>query len=230
MDNDTPTTRARQTATDIGKRARYFSTAVVCRHTRTLKNLMQEGLNGGVSLSKTRAKLERAIRNLEGIGEVNALNTANEIVDVCRTMARSIAVLKKQTPHRLELFPAFRFKRIEQRLVPRKNWRTRWKVAGNLCGWDGALRTPRIALKTSPIWLYLGQPNGQFNDATGYTFPPFAYNSGQGWAEVRSKTLTKHGMPQPPIQDVSFAPSVTEITNILARYGKDASTLLGRKI
>lgn len=219
--------KAKETALDISKRARYFSTAVVCRHTQTLKSILSESLNSGVSIAQTKEKLEKAILNLEGKGKVNTLKTANDVVDVCKTMAKGIAVLKKQTPHRLELFPAFRFARVEPRQEPRKDWNKRWDVAGDLCNWSGALRRPRIALKTSPIWQYLGQQNGQFNDATGYTFPPFAYNSGLGWREVRSKTLDKLGMVQGAVQDVSFAPSVEEMEGLLAKYGKDASELLG---
>ena len=75
----------------------------------------------------------------------------------------------------LDAFPAQRFIRYEKRKEPR-NWRARWREAGEAVGWKGALSNRMVALKTSPIWAklsYFGSP-----------WPPFDFNSGMGLEDI----------------------------------------------
>jgi hypothetical protein len=102
--------------------------------------------------------------------------------------------LRGMEPARLQQFPAFELVRMEDREVPR-NWggtqtgsppirqgqadlRSRWTIAGGNF-WDGRM----IALKGDPVWGELGSSEN-FDDALDTDHPPFAFNSGMGWAEV----------------------------------------------
>ena len=79
---------------------------------------------------------------------------------------------------------AWKLTRVEPRERPRTDWPQRWQAAGDACGWQGALHSPMIALKSSPIWVALGSGVGGFDDALGNDYPPFAYESGMGWIAV----------------------------------------------
>ncbi|HQP35316.1 MAG TPA: hypothetical protein PLI95_09060, partial [Polyangiaceae bacterium] len=76
-------------------------------------------------------------------------------------------------PDLIEAFPAQELVRVRQAKVPR-NWRVRWDAAGGEVGWEGAKRSPMVALKSSPIWRKLSRFDNPW--------PPFDYNSGM-WVE-----------------------------------------------
>lgn len=94
---------------------------------------------------------------------------------------------------RLETWPAWELVRMRTVAVPRgfaarkaglvpvpgAAWKDRWVAAG------GTLLNGRMmALKTDPIWAALGD-SSLFRDALDVDRPPFAFNSGMGWEEVR---------------------------------------------
>lgn len=74
-------------------------------------------------------------------------------------------------PNVLDAFPAWRLTRVESRLVPR-DWYSRWALAGELVGWEGASQSQMVALITSPIWTALSR----FDRPS----PPFDFGSGMG--------------------------------------------------
>jgi hypothetical protein len=51
-----------------------------------------------------------------------------------------------------------------------RDWKARWEAAGAEVGWEGALRTRFVALKTSPIWVELSR--------FGTPWAPFDFGSG----------------------------------------------------
>lgn len=59
-----------------------------------------------------------------------------------------------------------------------RDWPERWAEAGGVLS-DGRM----MALKSDPIWKQLGN-SGLFADALDTTHPPFAFNSGMGWAPI----------------------------------------------
>jgi hypothetical protein len=98
----------------------------------------------------------------------------------------------------LQAFPAQEFRRVESRIEPRppEFWPERWQEAGGSIGWVGALQTPMIALKTSPIWENLS--------AFGVPWPPFDYQSGWGVVDVGRNEAEERGLidPQEDIQPI----------------------------
>lgn len=75
----------------------------------------------------------------------------------------------------LNAYPAQRLIRSESRREPR-DWADRWRMAGGRVGWEDALQTPMVALKTSPIWAALSR--------FGTPWPPFDFGSGMGLEDV----------------------------------------------
>ena len=76
-----------------------------------------------------------------------------------------------QNPDLLNAYPAWEFLRIEERRVPRSNWRERWLAAGGKI-YGGRM----IALKSDAVWVNLSR--------FGRPYPPFDFGSGMGVQEV----------------------------------------------
>lgn len=124
------------------------------------------------------------------------------------------------TPDRLEASPAWELVRVEPRVAPR-DWMARWRISGGLLYGDispelasnGTVRATgrMIALKGDPVWGELGSW-GNFSDALGVDFPPFAFNSGMGWREVsreEAKVLGVTGPDGESIEDFQSSRPVT---------------------
>ena len=84
--------------------------------------------------------------------------------------------------------------RVRSVKKPRKDWQHRWGAAVDAARRKGLLTIPKqeermIAKEGSPIWKKLAEGAGGFRDATGEGEPPFAFGSGMGWKEVKSKEL-----------------------------------------
>ncbi len=109
------------------------------------------------------------------------------------------------TPDRLEAAPAWELVRIEEKAAPR-DWMARWRVAGGLIYGNitpemtrqGRVRATgrMIALKGDPVWGELGS-YGNFDDALGVDYPPFAFNSGMGWDEISREECVSLGVVGP---------------------------------
>jgi hypothetical protein len=113
---------------------------------------------------------------------------------------------------RIEVAPAWELVRELQVEVPR-DWPARWVVAG------GSLIEGRmIALKGDPIWGELGS-SGNFDDALDVDHPPFAFNSGMGWAEVSREVVERLGVRGPGDEGVDEWFSEERVT-ILGRTPK----------
>lgn len=97
-------------------------------------------------------------------------------------------------PNLLDAFPAQRLVRVESRRVPR-DWFSRWALAGEMVGWEGASRTTMVALVTSPIWTALSR--------FGRPYPPFDFGSGMGVEAVDRDETEQLGLlprEEPPAE------------------------------
>lgn len=90
-----------------------------------------------------------------------------------------------QDPDMLDAFPAQELVRVRQAKQPR-DWDTRWAAAGQKVGWVGAAKSPKVALKNSPIWVALSR----FERA----FPPFDFGSGMWVEDVEREQAVKLGL------------------------------------
>jgi hypothetical protein len=99
--------------------------------------------------------------------------------------------MRGHTPDRLAVFPAWELVRIGSVAVPR-DWPSRWTIAG------GRLLDGRrmVAFKGDPVWGELGAYDN-FQDALGVDHPPFAFNSGMGWAEISAAECRALGVTGP---------------------------------
>jgi hypothetical protein len=129
----------------------------------------------------------------------------------------------------VEEYPAWEFKRVFSRQVPRglerpvpsDPWPIRWGHAARESGDPHAMRILRatgrmIALKSSDIWQALGDGAGGYDDALGNPFPPFAFNSGFETEGVSRKEAIELGLlkadeqPRPSAFDFSQLISLPE--------------------
>lgn len=90
-------------------------------------------------------------------------------------------------PARMRAFPAYELVRIGSREVPR-DWVERWLEIGGVL-YEGRM----IAMKDDPFWAELGSSE-YFNDALDVSYPPFAFNSGKGWAAVPLAEVRRLGV------------------------------------
>lgn len=157
-----------------------------------------------------------------GLKNPASIRRLNLILDTQTQMASSVARLSEQTEATLDLFPAWQLARLETRDMPRADWMQRWNAAGEACDWEGALRRPMIALKSSPIWAELGNGAGGFRDTLGNPYPPFAYSSGLDWVDVSRETCERLGLSCPDSQApsrASLTPGERDIADAIRRYG-----------
>lgn len=106
-------------------------------------------------------------------------------------MAGAGEQMRGHTPDRLAVAPAWELVRIVPVSAPR-DWPARWVIAGGEKRADGRM----IALKGDPVWGELGA-SGNFDDALDVDHPPFAFNSGMGWAELLLQDVRELGIKGP---------------------------------
>lgn len=84
-------------------------------------------------------------------------------------------------------YPAWELVRTEGRAAPRA-WERRWvEAGGNL--YNGRM----IAFKADPVWQKIGS-SALFDDALDVDHPPFAFNSGMGWDQVKEDECRELGV------------------------------------
>ena len=137
-----------------------------------------------------------------GAGTVQDIRSARRLAlihDMQTRQAHEYARWKMdQDPDVLDGWPAQRLVRLEPRRVPR-NWDARWQAAGDRVGWDRALRAPKAALKTSPIWQALSR--------FGTPWPPFDFGSGMGLEDMDRDEAERLGLlkPDEPVEPTGEA-------------------------
>jgi hypothetical protein len=129
------------------------------------------------------------------ITDITSIPRLGMVYDMQNQMATGFARWKMdQDEGALLLYPAWRLVREREARVPR-DWRARWAEAGEAVGWEGALESPMVALKTSGIWSKLSR--------FGTPWPPFDYNSGMGVEDVERDEAVELGLsvPDGPMPD-----------------------------
>lgn len=110
------------------------------------------------------------------IRDITSIPRLGMIFDMQKAMAQGFARWKgDQNEGALLLYPAWEFKRVAPRKMPRQNWPERWVHAGGKIVGDP--NAPRmVALKNDSVWEKLS--------AFGTPWPPFDFNSGMGLEDV----------------------------------------------
>ena len=174
----------------------------------------------------------RGVPPASGLTDLSGKRRLDLIIDTNREMAANAALVAKQTPAELELYPAWRLERYEGRAVPRADWADRWQSAGASTGWQDSAKTEMVALKSSPIWAALGNGAGGFNDAIGNPYPPFAFSSGLQWSPVSADECRRLGLSPDAatMPTATLRPGEKEIADTLKRYGKDWADALQKDL
>lgn len=149
-------------------------------------------------------------------GTIEDITSKRRLDLIIRTQAQLMrgAAQQQKGMQREEIrnFPAYELIRLRYPSMPRA-WggehdgtppkragmidpRPRWVIAGGKL-YDGRM----IALKGDPVWGELGSA-GNFDDALGVDFPPFAFNSGMGWVNVSLSEASRLGVKGPQGQTI----------------------------
>ncbi|MEK9754477.1 MAG: hypothetical protein VW338_14885 [Rhodospirillaceae bacterium] len=160
--------------------------------------LQREQLENGKTATFGRSDFIDAIRGIareEGLSDfldpakvgtiqdITSVSRLGLIFDMQQSQAHGFAKWKAdQQSGALLLWPAWEFKRIQTRRVPRQDWPERWQHAGGEF-FDGGRM---IALKTDPVWRRLSRFETPW--------PPFDYNSGMGLDEVDRDEAVELGL------------------------------------
>lgn len=128
-------------------------------------------------------------------------------VDEAREYGRYV---RGQDSDLLNSYPAWEFLRIEERRVPRSNWRERWLAAGGKI-YGGRM----VALKSDAVWVNLSR--------FGRPYPPFDFGSGMGVEDVdRTEAINLGLLPDDePADEVPDFECVLESEVSLERIPED---------
>lgn len=128
-------------------------------------------------------------------------------VDEAREYGRYV---RGQNSDLLNAYPAWEFVRVEERRVPRSNWRERWLAAGGKI-YGGRM----VALKSDAVWINLSR--------FGRPYPPFDFGSGMGVEDVdRTEAINLGLLPDDePADEVPDFECVLESEVSLERIPED---------
>ncbi len=158
---------------------------------------------------------------VDSLQDLSSVRRLDLMLDTNLRIASNYAkVVAGNTDYSRRAYPAWELVRLYPREVPRgtteshtAGWRERWLAAGGSVDWEGAVDSPLVALKDSPIWQALGDGDGgDWCDTLGNPFPPFAFNSGMAFAAVpRSRAdelgLLNHAEVPAPMKAQLWSPA-----------------------
>ena len=212
------------------------SVARLSQQTEAVAQMLEGRIERGEAerlLLRSLAALGHPIEGAESIADPASERRLKLVLDTQCQMAKSVAQLSQQTESVVHQFPGWELCRVGERRLPRKDWLSRWNLAGRSVGWEGAVDHPIygdataygfLALKSSPIWAALGAGVGGFRDTLGNPFPPFAYSSGMDWLDADRETCERFGLV-PGDADVprgaSLSPAEEEIREAALKVGFD---------
>jgi hypothetical protein len=207
---------------------------------RLMRKLKELGYDPEVGFPQDMAQIPPAER-----GSLRDLSSEMRIDLMLKTnvaMARNYGrVVGGNTPEALYAFPAWELIRLGVRQTPRGapdshsvGWQRRWHAAGESVAWVGAVQSPMVALKDSPIWQALGDgEGGDWHDTLGNPYPPFAFNSGMDWRAVpreewmEHRTATgAHVSPTTAPMEATIAPTAAELADRFAKLAPDLRAAL----
>ncbi len=223
-----------------------------------LAEVVDEMLSGKINLATGRLRMMRKLASLgydpeKGFpedmahvppaerGSLRDLSSERRIELMLETNQRIAAnygrMVAGNRPYALREYPAWELVRLYLRRVPRGSaeshsdgWALRWNSAGESVNWEGAVQSPMIARKDSPIWPALGEGAGGYKDTLDNPFPPFAFNSGLAWREVSRAECDKLGLIEgedvPEPMQGQLSPGDKEVKAALERLGPDFKAAL----
>ncbi len=207
---------------------------------RLFKKLKQLGYDPATGFPEDMGKVAPAER--DSMQDLSSAQRLDLLIETNVRMAQGYGqMVSGMEPYAMYAYPAWELVRTHPRQVPRGSaqsrsdgWSLRWVEAGESVDWEGAIDTPMIARKDSPIWQALGEGAGGHEDALGNPFPPFAFGSGMGWRAVSGDRCERLGLAdgpatQPP-DAVSLAPDVDEVQQIVDRIPDDLREELIREM
>jgi hypothetical protein len=220
-----------QIAADIRRRSIFSAQTYQEAYLQEMQQVLADVASGKMNDATARMKLKQWLdgsgytpdqpNSLTDLGSTRRLQL---ILDTQTKMAANVANLDAETPESLDESPAWELTRIGVRRVPRSDWQQRWQAAGDSVGWQGAIRSPMVARKDSPIWAALGSGVGGFDDALGNPYPPFAFSSSMGWLPLMKEEAQSYGLdlgsPVTP-EKASLTPNEEELSGVLDKMGPD---------
>jgi hypothetical protein len=133
---------------------------------------------------KPEAGQEGTIKDLRSLRRLTVMLRTN------RQLAQGYAQkVRGFSPAAIRLYPAWELVRLGPMPQAPREWQRRFVMAGGKLTADGRM----IALKDDKVWSVLGNKD-EFPDALGVDYPPFAWQSGMGWMEVKHKEAKKLGL------------------------------------
>jgi hypothetical protein len=177
-----------------------------------------------------------SLQDLSSVGRLNLMLQTNE-----RMAANYGRMIEGNEPYARHAYPAWELVRLFRRVIERGSpdsrsagWEERWEAAGDLVGWQGAVREPMIARKDSPIWQALGDGSGGYQDTLDNPYPPFAFNSGMAWRAVDRAECVELGLIEadetPGEMEGDLLPGAKEINAVFDRLPPDLREELDREI
>lgn len=207
---------------------------------RLFRKLKQLGYDPAVGFAQDMASIPPAEK--DSLQDLSSVARLNLVLETNIRMARNYGrMVEGNTPYALHAYPAWELVRLYQRSVPRgtpeshtAGWMARWQDAGESVGWEGAVESPMIARKDSPIWQALGDGAGGYEDALSNPYPPFAFNSGMGWAEVDRVRCISLGLifndDTPVRMTGQLAPGSREMDSVCDRLSPELEEELRREL
>jgi hypothetical protein len=222
------TVELRDIAADIRSRSLFSARTTSPQYLARVADVLDRMGNGEINMATAKMELQAELDTLGytpqgGFGDPNVppaevgslqdLSSELRIELMLRTQEELMfgAGQKLAGAERIADYPAWELVRhITPKGDPR-DWQARWVQAGGELRDGGRM----IALKSDPIWYYLGN-SAIFDDALDTDHPPFAFNSGMRWSELRWDEVEQFNLgdpgevPQSPMNE-GMAVSVANI-------------------
>lgn len=209
---------------------------------RLMRLLKELGYDPAVGFPGDMATIPPAER--DSLQDLSSLRRINLMLETNVSMSANYGrMVAGNTEYGRREYPAWELVRIFVRTLHRGDpkshtagWASRWADAGESVGWAGAVRSPLIALKDSPIWAALADGAGGYSDTLDNPFPPFAFGSGMGWRAVPRAECLRVGLlaldpsAVPAETAVSFAPSESSITKAFDGMSAELQDELRREL
>ncbi len=209
---------------------------------RLMRKLKQLGYDPAIGFPGDMADIPPAergtLQDLSSEGRLNLMLETNT-----RMAANYGRMVAGNTEYARFAYPAWQLVRLFLRAVPRGSaeshsvgWEKRWFDAGESVGWEGALKSPMIALKDSPIWQALGNGAGGYEDTLSNPFPPFAWRSGKAWREVnrndciRLGLISATGREIPTKSEAPLSPDEKTVNDVFDKLPADLQEEMRREL
>lgn len=226
----------RQWLAQVAMRGNLSAKSMEADFASSARDILDKAANGQIDSDSAVRMLRDLMRDYgldtegKAISDPASVARLRLVVDTNTALAKSEGMLAASAGQDIMFRPAWRYLRVSPRKEPR-NWPKRWVQAGRSVAWKGASRREMVALKSSPIWAALGKGTGGYADTFGSSVPPFAYNSGMGWANcgrdeaLRLRLIKKDGEERKQLRP-SLSPRLHEIRELAKKYRMPISYFL----